>query len=252
MSTVDTAADALVEAQRRLEQLELLVDERANRSAAKPWNGRLLDVVQKHVELTIDNGTLHETVRFRAWGQRIRGVNERRIFQRPAFFFVDIGSGWNAIPVAKIHVHYGQDDNKQDVLTDRTYRFKPNDEITKPDTIAANTLRNRIARRLGVDANDAAGKREILAYVRKSVYAAHLCFLALTGTDLAHDAYTDFLGVHREPSDRYTIQPVTCCVRCTRKLTAPASIDAAFGPDCQKIVFGSAEAYNTRILGGKR
>lgn len=257
-----SAVDAFAEAQRRLEQLELLVDERKVRSNAKPWDGSLLDLVQKYVELTIDNGSHHETVRFRAWGNLSDKLNERKTFLKPAFYFVDLGSGWNALNIARVQVYYAKDDNGEEIIDQRTYRFNLNQELVRDSRLHGRVnerMHNVIARKLGVHVDSPMGLASsdeamaaVLRYTRSGAYAAHLCFLALTGTDLEQDAYTDVLGVHRQPSSKYTIQPVTRCVRCARKLTAPASIDAAFGPDCQRIVFGSTEAYNTRVLGGKR
>jgi hypothetical protein len=245
---MSSSQDAIEEAQRRLAELTALVDNRKAASAAKPWAGNLLDVVQKYAELTIDNGTNHETVRFRAWGNFNSPLNQRKIFQMPDIFFVDAGSGWNAIPVAKIKVYYSKDDaGKDDPGGKRSYGFSINDGVL--GGVCRRGDRGRVARRLGVDSPD---HPAVTAYLRQAVYAAHLCFLALTGTDLATSEYTNLFGKKCQPSDRYTIQKVNHCVRCARKLTAPSSIDAAFGPECQKIVFGSTETYNTRILGGKR
>jgi len=212
--------DALTQLQLHIEKLEAAVQEQEQRSDAKPWDGRLLDVVQKRVELTIDNGTTHQTVSFRAWSRRRA---PRGIYETPEMYWVDCAlPGVNrGVHIGTVRVYYNDDQ------TERDYRFEPKPLDSLPHWVHQYP-------------------------VQEMQYAAHLCYLALTGTDLAADEYTDLKGVRRQPSDRYTIQPVERCMRCFRKLTAPSSIEAAFGPECQKMVFGSADNYHTRVLGGKR
>lgn len=79
------------------------------------------------------------------------------------------------------------------------------------------------------------------------LYAAHVCFLHLTGLDTSVHAWRDVRGVHRQPTDRYTLRPMAACLRCGRKLTAPASIDHALGPECRRAV-GIKAAEATRSV----
>lgn len=212
--------DALAQLQLHIEKLEQRLSQEEQRSDAKPWDGRLLDVVQKRVELTIDNGSSHQTVSFRAWSRKRA---PRGIYEAPEMYWVDCAlPGVNrGVPVGVVRVYYNDDQSQRD------YRFEPKQLSDLPQWMHQYPL-------------------------AEMQYAAHLCYLALTGVDLAGDEYTDLMGVKRQPSDRYTIQPVERCMRCFRKLTAPSSIEAAFGPECQKIVFGNADGYHTRVLGGKR
>lgn len=79
------------------------------------------------------------------------------------------------------------------------------------------------------------------------LYAAHLCFLHLTGTDTSRVAWRDLHGVHRQPTDRYSLRPMSTCLRCGRKLTAPTSIDHALGPECRRQV-GIRAVETTRAV----
>lgn len=78
-----------------------------------------------------------------------------------------------------------------------------------------------------------------------ALYAAHLTFLYLTGIDPSEQVFVDLHGRRREPSDAYSIQPVTACVRCGRKLTAPASIESAYGPECRRLIQAAPQARRT-------
>lgn len=81
-----------------------------------------------------------------------------------------------------------------------------------------------------------------------ALYAAHLTFLYLTGIDPAAQVFLDLHGRKRGPCPEYAVQQVNCCVRCGRKLTAPASIEAAYGPECHRLVLDAQRRRHTTPL----
>jgi hypothetical protein len=170
-----------------------------------PQRRAALDDVMRRVELTIDNGSRHQSTRFTAWRKGCAG----KPVGEPTLYFVDTrGASGLWSPVAVIRVYYGSDG-------ERSYRFEP----PKGDPVSLPAL-----------------------------YAAHLTFLYLIGIDPGRQAFVDLQGRRREPCREYVIQPISACLRCGRKLTAPASIETAYGPECQKLVADARQRRHTTAL----
>jgi hypothetical protein len=174
----------------------------------------------KKAELTINNGTYDLTFKIKAWWKDLSttgGLDSRgrkAAHELPDLFWMDArnpGSRYGYSPVGIITPEYKPGDIP-------TWKFQLSN---KPDHIRVTSP--------GV------------------IFAAHLCFLRLSGVDIEQQTWTDATGRERQPTSKYEIQAVTSCMCCGRKLVKPSSIDLGFGPVCRKRI-AEGFGYDTRVF----
>jgi hypothetical protein len=191
-------------------------------------------------EITINNGNHDVTIRVARW--RPKEKNNLHKKRPPKWFWVDVrdpGTTFGYTPVAVIHCDYENPEEAdridEDDSSDESLGSSEVKELVVPFAIPDYRFELRNDSRRTTD--------------RAVIYAAHLVFLRLSGTNLATEPWKDACGIQRDPTDRYEFQAVTSCMRCGRKLVKPSSIGDGFGPICAGIL---RTKYDTKTLKWKR
>lgn len=201
------------------------LEEAADRDLKDIIQGKHLAFARRTLEITVDNDDAHTTVRFKPWHEKVldaRGRPQNVGLQfLPRFFHADVKTnhrpyGWH--PVGKAMCYWP--------------------EGAVPAAPGEPTFRWRW------DLRELAGYTASLPMA----YAAHLCFLQLTGTDIFTQPWVDAKGIERDPTDRYVFRPVVNCLRCGLELRQPSSIDVGYGEDCAAHIRAMYIKTRTRAL----